>query len=443
MHIRNRDLRPDWLKYYCLLLAATVLSLTASAAEPQALFLSLDKEGGVYTSGQEARLTIQIAPHIVAEEGWTGEVFWQRGWNPPVGKQSLPLGPSPVEIIFANEAPGLLVVTVSLKKEDADKPVHSESIGMLFDPESITLSTPEAEDFDAFWEEAKAVWRNLVEEITLTPVDSPDPSIEVWDVQIQLSGEIPVSGYIGRPTGAREGTLPALLSLHGAGYRSSNMGAVIRFARMGFLAMDINAHGFPNAMPDSFYKEQAERISGFRTDHADSRNEWYFKGMFLRVVMAMDYLMERKEWNKQDLVLYGSSQGGAQVIAGAALNPAVTVIAASVPAMCDLSGPLADRRGGWPRLLPERHNNRIQAQRIYDTYRYYDSGIFAKRIHAAAIISLGLIDPTCPADGIQATANHLPGEVKLLYRPRMAHSFPHEIQLNFFDFIRDRVTFPQ
>lgn len=163
--------------------------------------------------------------------------------------------------------------------------------------------------------------------------------------------------------------------------------------------------------------------------------------MYLRVVTALDFLTERDEWNGDDLVLRGSSQGGAQVFAGAALDSRVTVIAASVPAMCDLSGALVGRRGGWPRPMPANLQNAEEVERIFNTFRYYDSGLFAKRIGADAIVSLGLIDATCPADGIQATINNLRGEVVPLYRPRMSHAIPEEITVAFDEFIRERVSF--
>jgi hypothetical protein len=110
--------------------------------------------------------------------------------------------------------------------------------------------------------------------------------------------------------------------------------------------------------------------------------------------------------------------------------------------MCDLSGALLGRRGGWPRAMPTTLEDPEQIEKIYRTFQYYDSGLFAKRTRAKSIVSLGLIDGTCPADGIQASINNLRQELKPLYRPAMGHAIPAEIREAFDEFILERVTLP-
>lgn len=421
-----------------------VVFMTLPVIAGGAIQMSLDNEEGVYGKGETARVTILLSSDIVETEGWRGEVSWQRSWSGRWEKSDLPAFGEPFELTFAGEEPGLIVVRVLLEKKGNSEASHAESIGLLFQPEEILLSTAEAADFDAFWAERKAYWRTLPEEVGLTPVDSADPEIKIRDVTITMKGETPVSGYLAYQVNAKEGSLPGILTLHGAGFRSANAGGVTRLAKEGFLAMDINAHGLPNGKPDSFYVEAGREIGNdFRSRGMQSREDWYFHGMYLRVVTALDFLAERSEWNGEDLVLRGSSQGGAQVFGGAGLDDRVTVIAASVPAMCDLSGVLAGRRGGWPRPVPANLEGSEEARQIHEVFGYYDSGLFAKRIEAAAIVSLGLVDPTCPADGIQASINNLQGEVIPLYRPRMAHAIPHEINLAFDEFIQARVSLPQ
>ncbi len=423
-------------------MAMAVAALPAKAED--AVRLALNHEDGIYRSGEVAKLTVELSADVVSEGEWSGQVSWQRAWNPPEEQIELPISDDVFELEFADEEPGLVVVKVVLKSEQDPELSHTESIGMLFQPEAIKLSTREPEDFDEFWAERKAYWRTLPDDIVLTEVDSPESAIKVWNVAISMKGETPVSGYLAVPVDADEASLPAILTVHGAGFRSSSLPGIVRQAKMGFLALDINAHGLPNGMPDEFYEKAGREIGNdFRSRGVQSRETWYFHGMYLRVLTGLDFLTGRSEWNGDDLVLRGSSQGGAQVFAGAGLDPRVTVIAASVPAMCDLSGSLAGRRGGWPRPMPASVRGTEEGERIHETFGYYDSGLFAKRIEADAIVSLGLIDATCPADGIQATINNLKGEVVPLYRPRMPHAIPWEINAEFDRFIEERVTFPK
>lgn len=204
--------------------------------------------------------------------------------------------------------------------------------------------------------------------------------------------------------------------------------------------MDINAHGVLNGQSKDYYEQEGERLKNFRREGVHSRDTWYFRTMFLRIVTANDFLTSLEEWDGKDLVLYGSSQGGAQVLAGAGLDERVTIIAASVPAMCDMSAALARRKPGWPQTLPTVGDEE-SARDVLKTLPYFDGVNFAKRTKAAAIVSVGHVDPTCPADGIYMMVNNLQGkEVKVLHRPAMAHAIPSEIHYAFRDFIKEQLA---
>ncbi len=428
--------------FAAIFLVAFFAASSWSAAATNPISFELDRPDGVYAKDESASLTISVPPEF-ADSGWTGSISWQRNWTEDHAPVEWPVSSDPLVLKFPDQGPGLLIVTATLQSANENDPTHEKSIGLLFQPEAIPLSTPEPADFDEFWDEQKSRWRALPQKIEMTAVDSGDPAILAWDVTIHLENEAPVSGYLARPAEASTKSLPALISLHGAGFRSAGKSAAVNWAKDGFLALDINAHGFPNGEPASFYTEKAKELADFRARGVESPETWYFHGMYLRVVLGLDFLANAPEWNGKDLVVYGSSQGGAQAMAGAGLDPRVTVMAASVPAMCDLSGALLDRRGGWPRAMPENLEDPEKRAAIYRTFQYFDSGLFAKRTRAKTIVSLGLIDGTCPADGIQASINNLRNEVVPLYRPEMGHAIPADIKRAFRQFILERVTLPK
>ena len=104
----------------------------------------------------------------------------------------------------------------------------------------------------------------------------------------------------------------------------------------------------------------------------------------------------------------GSSQGGAQAIVGAGLDPDVVLMQAGVPAMCDHGGGLAGRMAGWPKLLRIR-NGKIQNPELEKSLPYYDMAFFARRIKGEACFTVGLIDRTCCPDSVFAAFNQIPG----------------------------------
>jgi pimeloyl-ACP methyl ester carboxylesterase len=108
--------------------------------------------------------------------------------------------------------------------------------------------------------------------------------------------------------------------------------------------------------------------------------------------VAIDWLAERPDFDGKHLVVYGSSQGGWFAFIMAALNPHVTAIAANVPAGCDRIF-FADYVGPKGVSLSSE-----QARQYAQTYAYYDSVNFARRIRPSvpALVSAGFRDTTCP-----------------------------------------------
>lgn len=414
--------------------AAVLFFALVTVASAAPLTLTLDRADGCYRAGDPANVTVEVDPALL-DRAWKGTLHLEREWSGEKETREFSVSEKPVVLTVREENPAQVVVTVLIQLVDEPATEHRASIGMLFAPEEMSLPTEEPDDFDEFWRQQKQEWRKIPRRVELRPVESPAEGIVCWDLTIHQEGTVPVSGYLARPEKMPEGGLPTVLLVHGAGVRSSSLGGAARQAAMGFLALDINAHGLPNGEPASFYEEQnGGPLRDYRVRGMESRETWYFREMFLRLVTALDFLCERAEWNGKDVMVRGSSQGGAQALAAAGLDPRVTAFAASVPAMCDLSGEVAGRKGGWPQPL-QRADDEAARAAVAETVRYYDCGIFARKTEAAAIVSLGLVDPVCPANGVQAAVNNLRGTKELLYRPAMAHAIPADIQQAFDEFL--------
>jgi cephalosporin-C deacetylase-like acetyl esterase len=212
-----------------------------------------------------------------------------------------------------------------------------------------------------------------------------------------------------------------MLTVHGAGVRSSGLGTAANWAKQGFLALDINAHGIPNGKPAEFYRDlERGELSGYRQRGRESRDTVYFLGMFLRLVRAIDFLTAQPEWDGRVLVVHGSSQGGAQAIVAAALDPRVTFFSSGVAAMCDHSGAMANRISGWPKLVPLGEDSRPDAK-ILEAARYYDMVNFASRITVPGIMTVGFIDTTCPPTSVYAAYNALAGPKEMFNDPPSTH----------------------
>lgn len=291
-----------------------------------------------------------------------------------------------------------------------------------YEPEKIEASMPPPDDFGAFWDDQLAQLAKVPMNPRLEPVESNRDDVEAFDVTLDCLGGAPVRGYYARPKGARPGSLPAILNLHGAGVRSSSLWGPVNHASKGRLAMDINAHGIENGRPKEFYDALAKgELADYRARGMDDRETIYFRGMYLRLARAMDFLMAQPEWDGQVLIATGSSQGGGQSLAAAGLNPKVTAFMANVPALCEHTGPI----NGWPRFLrPERDTK--PDPKVAQAVRYVDAMNFAARTKARAVLTVGFIDQTCRPTSVYAAYNNLRGPKRMETYPLMGHAVPKD-----------------
>ncbi len=380
-------------------LASTNYSLTVTTSRPDAL----------YRKGEDVTFTIRLLQDRLPVQ--EAEVQWvlSKDGVPPVLKNSLRLCNGTGTVTGRLDEPGFLQCRVNFTAPDGATCTAIAGAGV--DPLKIKPSLPVPRDFEAFWSAQKQKLAAVPVNPKITPVQSREEGVVCFDLQADCVGA-PVSGYFARPVGARAKSLPIILTVQGAGVRNSNLGGTLDWAKQGFLAMDINAHGIPNGKPDKFYEDLANgALKDYRTQGRDSRDTLYFLGMFLRVVRALDFLTAQPEWDGR----------GAQSFAAAGLDRRVTFFAAGVPAMCDHTAAVAGRVSGWPKIVPTGPDGRPEPKAL-EASRYYDAVNFAARTKAGAIVTVGFIDPTCPPSSVYAAYNALKGPKEIFNDPPSTHT---------------------
>lgn len=381
-------------------------SAQATAVKPTyKLEITADRPDALYKTGEEATFTVKLLngdkPAPGVELNYTLSLDGHK--NLSTGKTSSTDRPFTVKGKL--DEPGFLRLTVTGK---ADGQTVNGVGAVGYDPLAIKPSLPVPDDFDAYWNDQKKQLTAVPMNPKLTPVDSQVPTVECFDLQVDCLGGKPVSGYFARPKNAAPKSLPAVLFVHGAGVRSSSLGTAMSAAnRTKCLALDINAHGIPNGKPDEFYKAlSAGELNGYPQQKRESRDTIYFRGMYLRLIRAIDFLCAQPEWDGKIVIVRGGSQGGGQSLAAAGLDARVTAIWAAVPAICDHSGNVVDRTAGWPRIVP-RHADGKPEPKALEAARYIDAMNFATRTKADAIVSVGFIDGVCPPTSVYAAYNNL------------------------------------
>ncbi|MBI3858470.1 MAG: acetylxylan esterase [Planctomycetes bacterium] len=395
--------------------AVFVLCLVSTRVDP-VVVVSPDVESGLYEPGKPVTWTVRVK---IGAEPAAGKISYvvRPGGAGEASKGEVDLVEGKAKVTASRTTPGTLLAEIRYRGPDATKDTIGYG-GAAYDPEKVTASAPPPDDFDAFWKEKVAELAGVPMDVQLTPVDVGDAKIEYVKITMANIRGSKICGQIARPAGKQE--LPALLQVQWAGVYPLDRNWVIGHAKNGWLSMNITAHDLPIDEKPDFYKEKSEKeLKDYPIQGSDDREKSYFLRMFLSCYRAVEYLTKREDWNKKALVVHGGSQGGYQSIVTAGFHPAVTAFAANVPAGCDHTGKQAGRAPGWPNWAARLMGK--DAAKTLAASRYFDAMNFAPKIKGPGLIGIGLIDTTCPPEGIYATVNQIKSPKKVILMPQSGH----------------------
>ena len=371
--------------------------------------------GAVTETGKPFSITIELSP-LKQQTGFFRAEVYLNGIKQNDSKL-YELGKK-AEYNFTADVPGTVTVICKILdnnkkavwKNKGRKAPLALGFGVMVSPEKLSpgLAAP-PEDIDLFWQKKRAELDQIPikAQCLNTKKHKSFPGVICKDLRVDCIGKA-VSGYLCMPENAKPESLPAVVVFDGAGVRSAvphwqSGRKAITFA--------INAHGVDNGCTPEYYKDiyKKEPLKSYRTGTWKNHNTNYFTGMYIRCMRALDYVKSLPEWNGKTLIVRGNSQGGAQALAAAALDPQVTLCLASVPSMCDLGARLANRLPGGP--LPSLSAAQQRDPELVKEAAYVDNVWLAKRIKASVYLSAGLADNTCTASSIQVFYNALPADI--------------------------------
>lgn len=295
--------------------------------------------------------------------------------------------------------------------------------GAVVNPRAIRPMAPKPDDFDAFWDDTMRAQRAMPFNLEIESLESGRSDVLLQRFSLDALDGSRAHAQLARP---REGfRFPALVILQWAGVYGLDRETVLAKAAEGWLAMNVMPHDLPLYEPPATYEALRNgALRDFGTIGSEERSESYLHGILLRAARAVDYLASRPDWDGKILIATGTSMGGFQAIAMAALNPRVTGVAANVPAACELSAALYGRGAPWPYWLGKDTDPQTRERRQHAA-QYLDGVHFASRVRVPVLLSAGLLDTSCPPSGILAMASQLQGPVRLVIMPLSPHQDPH------------------
>jgi cephalosporin-C deacetylase-like acetyl esterase len=407
-----------------LLFILTAISLNLfSQAGTQLIkvIVSPDHKDWTYKVNETAKFSVQVLKYGNLLENVTIDYETGPEMMPDVKKEGIILQNGKIELSGSMKVPGFYRVRV-WAIVDGRRYEGLATAG--FEPEKIQPTVKDPADFDSFWSNAIAEARkfNLDPRITLLP-ERCTSEANVYHISFQNDAfGSRIYGMLAIPKKA--GKYPAILRVPGAGIRPYS--GDTRTAALGFITLEIGIHGIPVNLDLQVYMDlNGGALAAYNTIRMNDRNTFYYKRVYLGCVRAVDFIYTLPEFNGTDIAVTGGSQGGALTIVTAGLDKRIKYAAAMYPALCDNTGYLNKRAGGWPHYFREA----VPKPGEVETLGYYDVVNFARRITVPGYYTWGYNDLTCPPTSMYSAYNVIIAPKELLIFQETGHwSFMEETE---------------
>ncbi len=214
--------------------------------------------------------------------------------------------------------------------------------------------------------------------------DASSAARSVYLVEMRsLGGEL-IRGYYARPN--KPGPHPAIINYMGYGAPAWRPRPD---SRPDYVEFVLSVRGQALNLSDNKYGD-------WITYGLDDKNGYYYRGAFMDLVRAVDFVASRPEVDTAHIFAEGGSQGGAFTMVAAALDNRIAAAAPTIPFLSDY--PAYFSIVHWPAepVVRKQHELGIPDEDLYRTLSYFDVKNFAGRITCPVIMGFGLQDETCP-----------------------------------------------
>jgi len=425
------------LKLTLLLFVAASTSMKAQVPEQMIkIIVSPDHDDWLYKTGEKAQFTVQVFFHLNPLKGVKAHYEIGPEKMEPVKKDSVILDGKPFVLEGGTlSSPGFLRCLVTV---DFEGRKYRGLATAGYNPSAIKPSVSLPADFTSFWESAKTELAKvpLNTRMTLIPERCTE-NVNVYLVNLQNIGNSRLYGIVSIPR--KEGKYPAILEVPGAGVRAYSPD--INLAERGVITFVIGIHGIPVTMdPGVYFDLGGGALREYWTFNMDNKDRYYYKRVYLGCVRANDFIASLPQYDGTNLAVMGGSQGGALSIITASLDPRVRYLAASYPALCDVTGYLSGRAGGWPHFFDKNNTVYHNTKEKLETIRYYDVVNFAREIKVPGFYTWGFNDETCPPTSMYAAYNLINAPKILLLALETGHWTYPEQNIKVHNWLIDNLT---
>ncbi|MGL1888134.1 MAG: acetylxylan esterase [Reichenbachiella sp.] len=378
---------------------SVVFAIKASAQEkPFSISLNVQDQDGIYHGKNMVQSILKV--HNQTNEDIKVTIEWSIAtdrWKPLMNRTLAATVKANDSLtrycpIFLYPEPGFYRVFAKVSSNTGLIQDVQQVIGI--DPEQMSYETSANNDFQKFWDSSIAELKQIEPSYKVTAVQrEKSAKTDLYKVEMKSFQNLTVRGWLEVPK--KKGKYPTLLRVPGY---TENMEPIDQYDDMIVFSFNTRDHGESDNTGPRGYDMWVRGM--------ESEYDYYYRGIILDCLQAVDFLSTRDDVDMDRLAVWGGSQGGGLSFWTAALDVRIDLCIADVPYLCDMQNYFEITH--WEEVDTWFERNPDQTwQTILNTWTYFDSKNVAKNIQCPVWMGIGLQDDVCPPSTSFATYNLL------------------------------------
>lgn len=282
-------------------------------------------------------------------------------------------------------------------------------------------------DFYSFWEKAKEEVDSLGVEYEMKQRPSYSNIVDNFDLTFNGVGNASIHAQLVMPKHFK-GQLPVMFLFHGYHGGSGDWSDKVGTAAEGFIvvAMDVRGQGGTS-------EDTNQTMGGTLKGHIirgveEGPDNLFFKSVFQDIYQLTQIVKKMEDTDENRLFAYGASQGGAQAVVCAFMEPTIKQTFVLYPFLSDYREAFRlnvlqsayEELAYWFRYRDPRH---LKEEVFFNTLDYIDIQYFATKIKSTIYWGMGLEDGVCHPKTQFAVYNQLNCKKELFIFPEYGHEY--------------------
>ncbi len=222
----------------------------------------------------------------------------------------------------------------------------------------------------------------------------------------------------------KKGPHPAIIWFHGYGGSKGDISFYLKWVLLGYavLAVDIKGQSGESADLNTY---PPPSVPGYMTKGIFDRGKYYYRGVYMDCVRAINFLAGRKEIDSTRICVTGASQGGGLSLAAAALSPRPKLVIADMPYLCHFRRAVIwaeeSKNITYQELMTMIQKYPHREEELHRVLSYFDNLNLSSWIKAKTVVTCATRDTVCPPSTIFAVYNHIGSDKIMEVLPYYGH----------------------